>query len=98
MLVHMGNSVASSMSPDRIGALSSRFMAAFSARMLAGLDKKLAEVAATKKPAMKVKARVAPRAAGKPMSRAVRLRQAEAEVKAMQPRDARCCWRDMRTA
>lgn len=98
MLIHVGASAANSMAPDRIGALSSRFMAAFSARMLAGLDKKLAAVAATKKPAMKVKARVAPRAAAKPMSRAVRLRQAEAEVKAMQPRDPRCVWRGMRTA
>lgn len=90
MLVHVGNSVAGSMSPDRIEALSGRFMAAFSARMMAGLDKKMASIAAKKPAATRQKA--------KPVSRAARLRQAEASVKAMQPRDARCCWSDMRTA
>ena len=97
MLVHVGNSVAGSMSPDRIEALSGRFMAAFSSRMLAGLDKKLASIAAKKKPVAKPKAGVggALRPAAKPMSRAARLRKAEAEVKATQPRDARCFWQDM---
>ena len=98
MLVHIGNSVASAMSPDRIEALRGRFMAAFGARMMAGLDKKLAQMAAEKKPA--VKARVAPRPAAKrkPVSRAARLRNAEAEVKATQARDGRCVWRDMSPA
>jgi hypothetical protein len=94
MIVHIGNSVGA-VSPDRIGELSGRFMAAFSSRLLAGLDRKLAQVAAKKRPA--AKARVALKPAAKPMNRAARLRQAEAEVRANQPRDARCCWRDMRT-
>lgn len=101
MLVHIGNSVAGSMSPERIGALQGRFMAAFSARMLAGLDKKLASVAAKKKPAAAkptVKAKVAAKPAPKPVSRAARLRRAEAEVRAVQPRDARCVWRGMEPA
>jgi hypothetical protein len=94
MIVHIGNSVGA-MSPDRIGELSDRFMAAFSSRLLAGLDKKLAQVAAKKRPA--AKARVAS-SLKTPMSRAARLRQAEAEVRANQPRDARCCWRGMTPA
>ena len=96
MLVHVGNSVAGSMSPDRIEALSGRFMAAFDARMMAGLDKKMASIAAKKPAATRQKAKPVA-AKPKPVSRAARLRKAEAEVKAMQPRDARCCWSDMRT-
>jgi hypothetical protein len=71
-------------------------MAAFGARMLAGLDRKLASVAAAKKPA--VKARVAAKPAARPMNRATRLRCAEAGVRAVQPRDARCVWHGMKTA
>lgn len=96
MLIHVGASAASSMAPDRMGELHGRFMGALNARLLAGLDKKLAQIAAKKKPA--VKARVAPRPTAKPMSRAARLRQAESEVKATQPRDARCVWQDMTPA
>jgi len=95
MLVHVGNSVASSMAPDRVGELHGRFMGALNARLLAGLDRKLAQVAAKKKPAAKVKAASKPGAKPKPVSRAARLRQAESEVKATQPNDPRCCWRDM---
>ena len=97
MLVHIGNSVAGSMAPDRMGELHGRFMGALNARLLAGLDKKLASIAAKKKPVAKPKAGVgvALRPAAKPMSRAARLRKAEAEVKATQPRDARCFWQDM---
>ena len=97
-MIHVGASVASSMAPDRIGTLQGRFMAAFGARMMAGRDKKMAQVAAKKRPTVKAKARVAPRPAAKPMSRAARLRKAETEVKATQPRDARCVWRDMTSA
>jgi hypothetical protein len=95
MLVHIGNSVGA-MSTERMAMLQGRFMAAFSARMLAGLDKKLAEVAA-KKPAA-AKARVAAKPAAKPVSRASLLRKAEAEVRATQPQDARCVWRGMKPA
>jgi hypothetical protein len=86
------------MSPERIGALQGRFMAAFGARMVAGYDRKMASIAAKKKPkAARPKAKpvaVAP----KPVSRAARLARAEAEVRAVQPRDARCVWRGMSAA
>jgi predicted GTPase len=94
MLIQVGASAAGAMSPDRIGSLHGRFMAAFSARMMAGLDKKLAQVAAKKNPAVAI---VAPRPSAKPMSRAARLARAEAEeVCANQPRDAplRLAWHE----
>jgi hypothetical protein len=98
MLIHVGNSVGA-MSPDRVGALHGRFMAAFGARMLAGLDSKLASIAAKKKKPAATRQKAKPVAAKpKPVSRAARLRQAESEVKATQPRDARCCWADMTPA
>ena len=98
MHIHVGASLASQMSPDRIQALSGRFMAMFGARMLAGYDKKMEQIAAKKKPAMKAKAAPRPAAKPKPVSRSARLARAEAEVRSTQPRDARCCWQDMRTA
>lgn len=96
MLVHVGNSVGA-MSPDRIEALSGRFMAAFGARIMAGFDKKIASIAAKKPAATRQKAKPVA-AKPKPVSRAARLRQAESEVKATQPRDARCVWQDMTPA
>ena len=51
MLVHIGNSVGAT-SPERIGDMSNRFMMALNARMLAGLDRKLAQIAAKRTPAV----------------------------------------------
>jgi hypothetical protein len=96
MLVHIGNSVGAT-SPERIGDMSNRFMMALNARMLAGLDRKLAQIAAKRTPAVAKPTAKTAAAKPKPVSRGARLRQAESEVQAAKPRDRRLCWSDMQT-
>jgi hypothetical protein len=105
MMIHLGASAAGAMSPQMIAGINGRFMNAFGGRLLAGYDRKMAQVAA-RKPAAKAKATpkpvAKPAAAApkpqRPMTHALRaawLRQAEADVRA-HTHDARCCYTDMK--
>lgn len=99
-MIHVGSGFGASLSPQRIEAVSGRFMNALGEHLLAGYDKKMREVAA-RKPAAKAKPAPKPAAARKPVrpvtraDRAARLRAAEASVRASQPKEARCVWLDM---
>jgi hypothetical protein len=110
MMFHVGSGFGASLSPQRIHALGGRFMNAFGEHMLAGYDRKMAQVAACKpKPAARTAPKPAARTAPKPAAsrkvvrpmtradRAARLRAAEESVRASQPADARCVWRGMTT-